>query len=69
LHLASGHFIRNQSRVSFPPYRQLGATLSQGTQNSELNPQTKFQRPKFKYESLEISKVLVSPCPFLSCNL
>jgi len=57
--------MRNQSRVSFPPYPQLGATLSQGTQNSELKPQTKFQPPKFKYETLEINEVFISQYPVI----
>jgi len=38
--------IRNQSRVSRLPYPQLEATLSQGTQNSELkSPKQNFNPP------------------------
>jgi len=40
-----------------------------GRKIQSLTPQTKFQPPKCKYVTLEISEVFVSPYPFLSCNL
>ena len=63
--------IRNQRHVSRPPYPQLGGRprCHRGPKNQSLNPQTKFQPPRFKYETLEISEVSVNPYHFLSCNL
>jgi len=48
-----------------------GPRCHRGPKLQSLSPETKFQPPKFKYETLEISKVFVSltPYPFLSYNL
>jgi len=51
--------IRNQSHVSRPPYPQLRGQphCHRGPKIQSLNPHTKFQLPRFKYETLEISDV------------
>ena len=72
------YWVYKQSRISRPPHPNWGGKLSQGARNSVpspqtdfcgLDPETKLQLLKLKYETLEINKFCINPYSILSCNL